>query len=71
MVRTAVHFVDVSIPGLSASDLAARAADAVQSGVQSFAGGLAAARREHDLRRGLRGLDTNQLRDLGLDRRAC
>ena len=71
MVRTAVHFVDVTIPGLSAADLVVRAGDAIQTTLQSVVDSVAAGRREHAMRQGLRGLDTHQLRDLGLDRGAC
>jgi hypothetical protein len=71
MVRTAAYFVDVTIPGLSASDLVSRAGDVIQSTLQSVTDGDASGRRERAMRRGLRGLDSHQLRDLGLDRNAC
>jgi hypothetical protein len=71
MVRTAVHFVDFTIPGLSASEFVSRACDAIQATIQTAADGAAAGRRAHALRHDLRALDANQLRDIGLDRGAC
>lgn len=52
---------DNTIPGQSAAELVRRAADSIFTGV---------ARSGAD-RRALRGLDRQQLQDLGLDRGAC
>ena len=55
---------DNTIPGQSAVDLFRRAADAVTQG-------LTGQNRDYRMRSGLRGLDREMLRDLGLDRGAC
>lgn len=59
-------FVDPSIPGLSARDLATRAVDAVQS---VFVEGDERGRhRDYIVRHDLASLNREMLRDLGLDR---
>lgn len=59
-------FVDRSIPGLSARDIAWRAVDAVQ---QVFREGDRASRhRDFVVRHDLARLDRETLRDVGLDR---
>lgn len=58
MIPSAIHFVDPTIPGISGRDLVARL------------DGFGSERREHAIRRGLRGLGRQLLRDIGLDRSA-
>ena len=60
MTEQFLHFVDPSIPGLSGRDLMGRLSKAVQ-----------ASREEFVIRKDLAGLDSHQLRDLGIDRGAA
>lgn len=55
---------DRTIPGLSARDLARRAADAI---TVAFGG----SDRQADLRQAFRGTDRRLLQDIGIDRRSC
>lgn len=59
-----LFLADTTIPGQSAVDLFRRAADSVAQGLTG---------QDHDyrMRSGLRGLDREMLRDLGIDRGAC
>lgn len=67
MMRTVVNVIDPTIPGLSIRDLVTRAADALQS---SLAGENSFASRHADLafRRALARVDSETLKDIGLDR---
>ncbi len=71
MASTTTYFVDRTIPGLGGADFVAKAGDAIFSTVHTIGEGVSAFRTRRQLRNGLRGLDRNQLRDLGLDRNAC
>ena len=72
MVYAANTFLaDVTIPGLSRSDLVRRAVSAIQSGLGLASNGLSLTARDRALRRALADLDAHQLRDLGFDRDAC
>lgn len=55
---------DRTIPGLSARDLARRAADAI---TMAFGGSEGQA----EVRRAFRGSDRRLLQDIGIDRRSC
>jgi len=62
---------DPSIPGLSVRDLTDRASAAVETTFNFLKGGVAQAHRDYTIRRDLMGLDSESLRDLGLNRNRC
>ncbi len=61
-MSTFAFIADVTIPGLSASDLARSNAGRADDGRGS---------RLSTLRRALRGTDARLLRDMGIDRESC
>ena len=67
MTQAILHFVDLSIPGVSGRDLARKAARSVE-GIRNRCGAKIGAAR---LRKDLSNLDLHQLRDIGLDRNSA
>ena len=63
-----IHFVDPTIPGISGRDLIEPAIGSAQAIRGKRDSAYLASRRDFALRRGLSGLDREQLRDLGIDR---
>jgi hypothetical protein len=59
------------VPGLASVTLIRRAAAALRDFRADLAEGIAASRRDHQLRRLRRNMDRRLLKDLGLDRDRC
>ena len=62
---------DRTMPGLSARDLARRAADAIAFAYGGFAAGPAETHGHFAYRQAFTDLDRRMLRDLGVDRGSC
>jgi|GEM_PF-3513859 len=62
---------DPSIPGLSVRDVTDRASAAVETTLNFLKGGISQSHRDYTIKRDLMGMDSEALRDLGLNRDRC